>query len=61
MQASSKLRRRDRCPPHTPLLVQGTGDGHYVARCLACGLGGPERANASKARLAFDEASKRLE
>jgi hypothetical protein len=62
MQASSKSRRRYRCPPHTPLLVQSSGDGHYVARCLACGLGGPERKDTWKARLAFvEESSKGLE
>ncbi len=63
MQASSKLRRRNHCPPHTPLLIQSSGDGHYyVARCLACGLGGPERNNTWKARLAFvEESSKGLE
>jgi hypothetical protein len=55
-------RRRRSCPPHTPLLVQSIGDGHYVARCLACGLVGPDREDASKARLAFvEESSKRLE
>jgi len=62
MQASSKLRRRNHCPPHTPLLIQSSGDGHYIARCLACGVGGPERNNTWKARLAFvEESSKRLE
>jgi hypothetical protein len=59
-QAFKSSRRRS-CPPHTPLLVQSSGDGHYVARCLACGLVGPDREDASKARLAFEESSKRLE
>ncbi len=62
MQASSKLRRRNRCPPHTPLIVQSSGDGrYYVAQCLTCGLGGPERKSTSKAWRAFDELSERLE
>jgi hypothetical protein len=60
MQASSKLRRRNRCPPHTPLIVQSTGDGHYVAQCLTCGLAGPERKSTSKAWQAFDELSEHL-
>ena len=55
MQASSKFARTRSCPPHTPLLVQATGYGYCVARCLACGLQGPKRENTSKARLAFDE------
>ena len=61
-EAFKVSRRSKYCPPHTPLLIQSSGDGHYVARCLACGLGGPDREDASKARLAFvEEASKRLE
>jgi hypothetical protein len=28
----------------------------YVASCLACGLGGPEREDGWEAKLAFDEA-----
>jgi len=27
----------------------------HVARCLACGLAGPERADGLQAKLAFDE------
>jgi hypothetical protein len=55
MQAYSKFSRTKPCPPHTPLLVQATGYGYGLARCLACGLQGPERQNSSKARQAFDE------
>jgi hypothetical protein len=35
--------------------------GYCVARCLACGLQGLKRENASKARLAFEEFSERLQ
>ena len=54
MQASSKPSRTKPCPPHTPLLLQATGYGYCVARCLACGLQGPERENTLKAHLAFE-------
>jgi len=60
-EAFKSSRRRKSCPPHTPLLVQCSGEGHYVAQCLACGLEGPDREDASKARLAFEEYSERLE
>jgi hypothetical protein len=60
-EASKSTRRRKSCPPHTPLIVRSSGDGHYFAQCLVCGLGGPDREDASKARLAFEEYSKRLE
>jgi hypothetical protein len=59
VQASSKSSRP--CPPHTPLLMQGTDDGYRVVRCLACGLLGPKREDSSRARLAFDEFSTLLE
>ncbi len=55
MQTLRKFSRHRPCPPHTPLLVQVTGYGYCVARCLVCGLQGPERENSSKARLAFKE------
>jgi hypothetical protein len=54
---ASQLRgHRDRsergsCPRHIPILAEAFGEGHYVARCLACGLNGPE----GEAKLAFDE------
>jgi hypothetical protein len=61
MQASSEPSRRKPCPPHTPLLVRATEEGHCVVQCLACGLHGPERENSSKALLAFEQFSKWLE
>ena len=61
MQTSSEPSRRMLRPPHTPLLVRATEDGHCVARCLACGLQGPERENSSKARLVSEQFSKWLE
>ena len=56
MQAYSKLSRHRPCPPHTPLLVQASGVGYSVVRCLACGLKGPKRRGTLKALLAFEEA-----
>jgi hypothetical protein len=61
MQTSSRPSRTKTCPPHTPLLLQATEDGHRVVRCLACGLLGPKRESVSKARLALEEYSKSLE
>ena len=46
------------CPPHGPLLIDPVGEEKHVARCLACGLSGPERADVAEAKLAFDEAAK---
>jgi hypothetical protein len=47
-------RGRRGCPPHGPLLVEGVGGGspvaRYVARCLACGLVGPEREDVMEAK-----------
>jgi hypothetical protein len=48
---------RSECPPHGPHLVDPVGEEAYVARCLACGLSGPERADVGEAKLAFDEAT----
>ena len=45
------------CPPHSPILVEASGEGSYVARCLACGLSGPEREDDWRAKLAFDESA----
>jgi hypothetical protein len=56
MLAYSKSSRRGPCPPHTPLLVRASGEGYYVAQCLACGLQGPKRRDTPKALLAFEEA-----
>lgn len=57
----ARSRRRDRtgrgsCPPHGPILVAASEEGHYVASCLACGAAGPEREDGWEAKLAFDEA-----
>jgi hypothetical protein len=46
--------RNDSCPPHGPHLVTALGVGHLVARCLKCGLAGPEGKNDLEAKLAFD-------
>ena len=43
------------CPPHSPILVEASGEGYYVARCLACGLRGPEREGDREGKVAFDE------
>lgn len=48
-------RKKKRCPPHGPLLVDVPIEELYVARCLACGVSGPERLDSLKAKLAFDE------
>jgi hypothetical protein len=42
-------------PSHSPVLVEASGDGYCVARCLACGLRGPEHEDTSEAKLAVDE------
>ncbi len=47
---------RGGCPPHGPLLVSASGEGHYAASCLKCGARGPEREDGRGAKLAFDEA-----
>ena len=47
---------RGRCPPHGPLAVAASEEGHYSASCLVCGARGPEREDAWEARLAFDGA-----
>jgi len=46
---------RGSCPPHTPILIEASRGGNYVARCLACGVRGPEREDDWEAKLAFDE------
>lgn len=43
------------CPPHGPHSVEAIEGGHYVARCLACGLMGPMREDGLEAKLAFDQ------
>lgn len=51
-------RGRKGCPPHGPHLVYALEKGSYVARCLACGLTGPERKDGMEAKQAFDETAK---
>jgi hypothetical protein len=52
-------RRKDkRCPPHGPLLVDAYGGDRYLARCLSCGLIGPERKDSREAKLALDKAAR---
>ena len=43
------------CPPHGPHLIDVVGEGLYEARCLNCGLVGPERKDSLEAKLAFDQ------
>jgi hypothetical protein len=43
------------CPPDGPIKVNASGEGHYVAWCLACGVAGPQREDGWEAKLAFDE------
>jgi hypothetical protein len=47
-------RGRRGCPPHGPLLVEGVGGGSKVARCLACGLVGPEREDVMEAKRTLE-------
>ena len=30
--------RRGSCPPHRPIVVASSDEGHFVASCLACGF-----------------------
>jgi hypothetical protein len=54
-QGVGASQRRKACPPHGPHLVDAARVGSYVAKCLACGLAGPEREDVLGAKLAFDE------
>ena len=47
--------RRKPCPPHGPHLVDAARVSSYVAKCLGCGLVGPEREEVLEAKLAFDQ------
>jgi len=47
---------RGSCPPHGPIMVAASEEGHYAASCLACGVAGPQRKDGWEAKLAFDEA-----
>ncbi len=44
-----------RCDHHYPIVVEKVGGGGRRARCLGCGVGGPERAGAEGAMLALRE------
>jgi hypothetical protein len=47
-------RGRRGCPPHGPFLVDSVdGGSSCVARCLACGLAGPEGRDSAEAMRAF--------
>jgi hypothetical protein len=50
-------RSRKGCPPHGPHLIDAVEEGLYAARCLNCGLVGPERKDSLEAKLAFDQRS----
>ncbi len=48
-------RSRDGCPPHGPHLIEAVEEVPYAARCLRCGLVGPQRKDILGAKLAFDQ------
>ena len=54
--ATPQFSRRMPCPPHGPIVVDATEEGYYVASCMTCKVVGPEREDALKAKLAFDQA-----
>ena len=54
-KADPKFSRNMPCPPHRPIVVEPSEEGYYVASCLMCGVVGPEREDARKAKLAFDQ------
>ena len=54
-QETARGRGLKGCPPHGPHVVDALKEGSYVARCLACGLVGPERQDGLEAKLAFDQ------
>jgi hypothetical protein len=43
--------------PHGTFLVEAVGGGSHVARCLACGLIGPEREDAMEAKRTLERHS----
>jgi hypothetical protein len=47
-------KRKQLCPPHSPIAVNATEGGYYVASCLMCGLRGPAREDVLKAKQALD-------
>ena len=48
-------RSRDGCHPHGPHLIEAVEEGLYAARCLKCGMVGPERKDSLEAKQAFDQ------
>ena len=48
-------RSRKCCPPHGPHLIDAVEEGLYAARCLKCGMVGPERKDSLEAKQAFDQ------
>jgi hypothetical protein len=54
LQAVPKSSRRKPCPPHGVIVVESSFEGYYMASCLVCGLEGPTREDALRAKLAFD-------
>jgi hypothetical protein len=50
-------RGRRGCSPQGPFLVEAVGVGSKVARCLACGLVGPEREDAMEAKRTLERHS----
>ena len=52
-QGAARGRGLKGCPLHDPHVVDALKEGSYVARCLACGLVGPERQDGLEAKLAF--------
>ncbi len=55
IKAGNAGRGRKGCPPHGPHLVAAVEKGSYTARCLKCGLVGPDRKDSLGAKLAFDQ------
>jgi hypothetical protein len=54
-QGVAASRSRNPCPPHGPHVVDVVEAGTYVAKCLVCGLVGPEHEDGLGAKLAFDQ------
>ncbi len=54
-------RKRDagRCAHASPVVVEPTGPGGRAARCLGCGLTGPERPSSALALAALRDEARR--
>jgi hypothetical protein len=46
--------RKQLCPPHSPIAVDASVGGYYVASCMTCELRGPGREDVLKAKQALD-------